>query len=656
MKTTKKPLINSLSWRASLIMVVMLVTMSYFASAQINSARGRFSVMDTVGCAPLTVDITVLDDLGSNLDVIQYYYDELNFPNDITSATSNTYTQAGTYKLVQTNGKAGLTSSQKRDSINIRVLELTIPKFEIHNCDAHRVKVEITEDVYDYYRVYFTNTDSVDVAPNDFSPEHNYGVAGNYPISVKGLYNNAKDNCGSDNSAINTILTLVAPVLTSSNVLVKDKSAGIIDITQTIGSDIVYNLDVSVNGSDNFIFKRNIDLNREIFNNLNTVDNYYCYNLNTFDACNNVTLRSDTICTAIISAESGDGFNVISWETDTSVVESYNILRDDAIIGQIAERGTTRFEDPNVACKVAYKYQVQPVFTTGTSLSIDTSIVAFQTNSLPVLTFPFSTITNQQIELTWPSVDTSTIPLARYVVEKSNNNGAFKIIASTDTTYYLDADSSFFFYKKYRIRYDDECDNRSEPSIETIPLFLHQDSTDVRGNKITYKWNKFEAWESGIRTYYLERIGNDGQPFEEFSVLSGRSYELEYSPNDIRPKKVRVRAESLDIIPQITYSNVIESELGLEIYFPTAFTPGNRDGKDLNEYFTPKGPLVFNFKMEIYSRWGDLVFYTDDIQVGWDGRIKGKIGKTAAYVYKVSYEDAVGKRYNRSGSFILLRD
>jgi len=625
--------------------MLLILLFSVSVKAQDISPLGRFSVANAIGCAPLTVDITELLNLTA---VNQYYYDAINNPAQ-TNDLSFTYTVAGTYKLVQLTS-ANNVGQPTTDTLTVTVHELTTPDFRIHNCDSHRVRVEILDSNYEFYRVNFTSTFFEDVAPGSFSTEYDYLVAGNYSVSVDGMYFNAKDNCGSDNKGINTVQALVLPILTSSNVLVEDQITGINDITHTLGENIIYDLEISKNNAQNFEFFREIKEVRTLLNGINTLDNFYCYNIKTFDACNNSTFRSDTICTAKIGVISGDGANTLTWETDTTVVDSYNILRDNAVIAQITDTRTSTFDDLNVLCKVSYSYQVQPVFTTGTSLSIDSSVVAFKTANLPPIEFPFSTITNSHAELTWPDVD-AAIPLTKYIVEKSTNDRGFKILSTTDTTYFQDPDTTFFFSRKYRIKYDDECDNRSEASNETVPMIINQDG--IRGNEITYSWNKYETWQNGIRNYFLERLDDTGIPFESIPILSGRNFPLVYSPNDIRPKKVRVRAESLDPIPMISYSNIIESELGLNIYFPTAFTP-NGDG--LNDEYTPKGPLVFNYSMEIYSRWGDLIFISNDMQKGWDGIFNEKHTKTGAYIYKVRYEDVIGTVYNASGSFVLLRD
>ena len=75
-------------------------------------------------------------------------------------------------------------------------------------------------------------------------------------------------------------------------------------------------------------------------------------------------------------------------------------------------------------------------------------------------------------------------------------------------------------------------------------------------------------------------------------------------------------------------------------YLPTAFSP-NEDGK--NEVFKPEGLLIREFQMDIYNRWGDLVFTSNDVNFGWDGTIMnsgGPICKSDVYVVKITYRDA----------------
>ena len=72
-----------------------------------------------------------------------------------------------------------------------------------------------------------------------------------------------------------------------------------------------------------------------------------------------------------------------------------------------------------------------------------------------------------------------------------------------------------------------------------------------------------------------------------------------------------------------------------DIYFPSGFTP-NGDGK--NDQFKPETNLrPIHFNMQVYNRWGQLVYSGSDIRSGWDGTIGGKRVDSGVFVYHASY-------------------
>ena len=58
------------------------------------------------------------------------------------------------------------------------------------------------------------------------------------------------------------------------------------------------------------------------------------------------------------------------------------------------------------------------------------------------------------------------------------------------------------------------------------------------------------------------------------------------------------------------------------IPIPNAFTPNN-DG--LNDEFKPFNSNVSEYKMLIFNKFGEKIFESNDINLGWDGYFKGKI-------------------------------
>jgi gliding motility-associated-like protein len=94
---------------------------------------------------------------------------------------------------------------------------------------------------------------------------------------------------------------------------------------------------------------------------------------------------------------------------------------------------------------------------------------------------------------------------------------------------------------------------------------------------------------------------------------------------------------------------------GYTFYAPNAFSP---DHNGINEVFLVKGIGIDNstFKMVIFSRWGDEVFESDDIEKGWDGLDKhGKVMDAAVYTWMVTYRDVFRHKHKYLGTVLLLR-
>jgi len=68
-------------------------------------------------------------------------------------------------------------------------------------------------------------------------------------------------------------------------------------------------------------------------------------------------------------------------------------------------------------------------------------------------------------------------------------------------------------------------------------------------------------------------------------------------------------------------------------YFPNAFSPNN-DG--LNESFKYEGQFAKKMKAEIYNRWGNLVYSSDEIEFEWDGKNEstGEVCPQGSYIFQ----------------------
>lgn len=90
------------------------------------------------------------------------------------------------------------------------------------------------------------------------------------------------------------------------------------------------------------------------------------------------------------------------------------------------------------------------------------------------------------------------------------------------------------------------------------------------------------------------------------------------------------------------------------IYAPNAFTP-NGDG--INEEFLPVGMGIDekNYELFIYDRWGNLIFYTDNVRRGWNGRINNRLVQEDTYVWKVLVQDISKNKHKFMGHVSVIR-
>jgi gliding motility-associated-like protein len=91
-----------------------------------------------------------------------------------------------------------------------------------------------------------------------------------------------------------------------------------------------------------------------------------------------------------------------------------------------------------------------------------------------------------------------------------------------------------------------------------------------------------------------------------------------------------------------TVLKVVEVGDEFSIFIPNTFTP---NGDNLNDVFNIKGIGIKTegYMMEIYDRWGTLVYSTKELSKGWDGTVKGITAENGVYVYKVKAAAANGE-------------
>lgn len=116
---------------------------------------------------------------------------------------------------------------------------------------------------------------------------------------------------------------------------------------------------------------------------------------------------------------------------------------------------------------------------------------------------------------------------------------------------------------------------------------------------------------------------------------------------------VEVQDEHKCSVVKNTYHINIEILASLDV--PSAFTP-NGDG--INDMILPDGWGLKKLNyFRVFNRWGQLVFETNQLEVGWDGIFRGVPQNMETYVYQASADTYSEKdpTITKTGTFKLLR-
>ncbi|MBX2903450.1 MAG: gliding motility-associated C-terminal domain-containing protein [Chitinophagales bacterium] len=182
----------------------------------------------------------------------------------------------------------------------------------------------------------------------------------------------------------------------------------------------------------------------------------------------------------------------------------------------------------------------------------------------------------------------------------------------------------------------------SEPSDILItatpnPLVLKQGGKDSihlssnYGNNITYQWNS----ASGISCSNCSSV--------LVSAFNSTTYHV----------AAQVIINGNTCTAQIPVEVIVEPDYS--IYIPNLFSPNSDGVNDHFEWFGNKQAVKI-FEIQIFNRWGEKIFESNNKNFVWDGYYNGKEAAAGTYVYLLKITWIDGVRSNRyKGSFTLVK-
>lgn len=91
-----------------------------------------------------------------------------------------------------------------------------------------------------------------------------------------------------------------------------------------------------------------------------------------------------------------------------------------------------------------------------------------------------------------------------------------------------------------------------------------------------------------------------------------------------------------------------------DVFIPSAFSPDGTNDPD-NDRFCVYGSCIASLFLQVYDRWGKLVFETNDPLICWDGTYKGSQVNTGVYMYVAKVTLTNGENKVFKGDVTLVR-
>lgn len=394
-----------------------------------------------------------------------------------------------------------------------------------------------------------------------------------------------------------------------------------------------------------------------------------CYKATQSNYCGAETniAQSREHCTIHTLAAPGQNSVIVSWNPYTGwPVEEYEVLREDPngpgnfnAIGKV-DGTTMSYSDTSVNCKTlhAYKILAHGDNTGEDSYSDTAKAEAIWLNRIPAPLILYATVNEDtSVIVQWElnqeykrSIYKSVL-LYKYAPANDNSRNMGLLVSSlNDRAVNVDKYSYHYF-----TRVTDLCGDTSRMSNEASSICLLT-STNGTFNRPSFVWNKYRQWPAGVDHYEVQRM--DGNQFVVVANTNDTFFTDDQVPMICRDHYVyRVLAYSkaggpLNQPVFISLSNEVKVKPKSSLFVPNAFTP-NHDG--LNEVFAPKGQYIYNYHLEIYNRWGEKMYSTEECLGGWDGFYKDQKAEQGLYYYKVTALGNDGATYSFVGTIALLQ-
>ena len=568
---------------------------------------------------------------------------------------SHVYNTPGTYTILQYGSikDVGGFSLCK----NVTAKETRGPKAELIACSSGKVRVTLGDDAvtkaYDAVTISWGDgkTQNVNLKTNTTAFfEHTYASAGNPPaITLKGSYTNNACSTEANTTTLNagTPQSLASVRIRSVEMPANGDAKIIYDGMEGIETKVYI-----AQGNGDFIFTNKTGQTggaQTVSVPLLDPKVVYRFQLWSTDICGNIV--KSPIVSSIAVKQGGlslDEIIALEWENEpnTDGLVEYQLKRNGVVTFTTPDKRS--YEDTDVKCGNTYQYEIVAIiendvrsYSAPISLEPKTSAPGDITNAL--VTVRDDNTIGTKVELTGEGLTSAYNLIVERALLGSSN---FEVVSPAnnqslqwDDTNVSTSQSSYC----YRFQYENACKMKSPSfSVPVCSILLTTNTPDI-------VWNPEAPFISTIETYNLQQVDQSGNLINETPKGLSTSHTLDLASQSDFAYRIEARSSDGNFT---SLSNLLNFRSEAILLVPDAFTP---NGDAYNERFEVKAYFVKDFSMSIFSRWGEVIYHSDDIAEGWDGNVKTGKAPGGYYLYKIEATNATGQTVVKNGSFLLIR-
>jgi gliding motility-associated-like protein len=363
------------------------------------------------------------------------------------------------------------------------------------------------------------------------------------------------------------------------------------------------------------------------------------------------------------------GTNLITWNkyinwSSLSVYELYRKAEDESSFIKIADvnPADTSYIDDEL-CNKEYCYYLIAKENQNNFQSLSNSACQEPLYLFPEYTYrKMTTVLDEEtVRTQW--IDSNFASVDYYIIDRmKDNTGNWELDYATRSNPQfddIDVNPDERFYQ-YRIWTKDVCGNMQTMSTQTTNSILLD--AQIIDKQITLNWNPYPEVISGIMEYEIEQQLMDGT-WTKLATVDKNT--ISYLDDEIyervnKPLCYRVSAVFQGYPDYNSISNTSCVILPSLLIFPNAFSPNGDGVNDLFEIsaqsiYEQTGNKSLDFKIQIYDRYGMLLFESTNFDESWDGTYNGQLMPEGVYFYYIFAIGLNDDNFSRSGTITLIR-